>query len=271
MHSGAALADQYVVYQSREDVLAEAGITGFVDLHCHLLPALDDGPAELLGALRMSERALRSGTRAIVATPHSNHRFPFSRLLRDDRIAELRRELKGQIEIFAGCEVELSPEGLTPFWADPGSFAVNAGRYVLVEAPRYGFATALETALPRLAALEMQPILAHPERLRPDELAIAVDANRHGLLLQVTAAALTSGLSTRIGQAAWRLLERGLVDFVASDAHDSTRRPPDLAAAFQVTAARVGPSAAADLFVWNPLAVLSSDRTNATASATSGC
>ncbi len=258
------------MHGTREELLAEAGISGFVDLHCHLLPGLDDGPAELHGALRMSERALRSGTQAIVATPHSNHRFQFSKAARDRKQSELDRELNARIELFAGCEVELSPEGLAPLWEDPASLAVNAGSYVLVEAPRYGFAAALEGALPRLAALDLQPILAHPERLRQDDLAIAVNANRHGLLLQVTAAAPTGGLGRRIQLVAWNLLDRGLVEFVASDGHDAARRPPDLAPAFQMTAARVGAASAADLFTWNPLAVLSSRQASVTASATSG-
>ena len=270
VHLSGAAADLTLVRRSRNELMDEAGISGFVDLHCHLLPGLDDGPAEAQLSSRMAERAMRSGTLAIIATPHSSSRYKFSVENRDREMNEMLRSLRGRIDIFTGCEVELSPEGLVPVWHDPAAAAINRGPYLLVEAPTYGFASSLNVAIPRLRELRLRPILAHPERLAADNRNVAIAARRDGLLFQVTAGALTGAMGARIQRVAWKLLEQGVVEFIASDGHDSTRRPPDLAPAFHLTACRFGPAAAADLFTWNPLAVLGQAEPNASATATSG-
>lgn len=250
--------------------MSDAGISGFVDLHCHLLAGLDDGPSEPEQTLRMAERAIRGGSLAVVATPHSSTQHELSIAERDRRLVEIQASLEGRLEVFCGCEVELSPHGLEPVWRDPSSVTLNRGSYLLIEAPPYGFASNLNLAAPRLRELGLQPILAHPERLSTEDRRAAVSARTGGLLFQVTAGALTGAFGTRVHNAAWDLLENGLVEFVASDGHDCLRRPPDLTAAFHLTFTRFGAATAADLFTWNPLAVLGQPESTASVSATSG-
>jgi len=231
---------------------------GFIDIHCHLLPGLDDGPPDEQVCARMARQAYQAGALGVAATPHCNLRWPFD----NRRAAEVLRQTESRfprgLEVFPGCELELNGEAIEALRHAPRDFTLNRSRYTLVEFPRGGAAPPLERLFDLFGELELTPILAHPEktaqfRRRPEQL---VEWVRRGGLVQVTGDALCGRLGRRTRELTEAFLAAGLVHFAASDAHDDTRRRPDLLEAYGRVRVLAGPQTAARLFAWNGLAVL---------------
>ncbi len=237
---------------------AASAQAGFVDIHCHLLPGLDDGPKSDHESMLLARAAIRGGAAAIVATPHASFRYPFDASLVRSRLRELEGKLGDELFLFSGCELEISDEGLRAFFAEPARFTINQGRYVLVELRLETPTVRLPRVLERFLAAGVTPILAHPERYgfaheHSDVLAEWVSG---GGLMQVTGDSFSGRMGRRPRTTAFRLLDAGLFHFVASDAHDAVKRPPDLRAAWRTVSERLGEEAARRLFVYNPLRVL---------------
>ncbi|MBI1358454.1 MAG: hypothetical protein GC160_29305 [Acidobacteria bacterium] len=236
------------------------GVNGFVDIHFHLLWGLDDGPDQVSVSSRLGELAYQRGARAIVATPHCSARYPFDAAQTAAKVALLDRSFE-EPAIFAGCEIELNDESLRRIATDPRRYCLAGGCYALVELPHRFPHDRLGIVFHRLRDLGLRPILAHPERypLLWDHPELAVEWTQAGGYLQLTAAAFTGRFGRRAESAAVALVQAGCAHFVASDAHDLTKRPPDLQAAFERVYQLAGQSVAARLFTYHPLAVLHDD------------
>ncbi len=231
---------------------------GFIDIHCHLLPGLDDGPPTPEVAAHMCALALAAGTVAVIATPHANHRFAFDPEQAAARRSELEAGLERPLRLFGGCEVEMSCETLPAVLECPAAYTLAGSRYLLVELMPAGLPPHLERVWGGLLDRGLVPVLAHPERhallqARPERLASWV---KRGLLVQLTADALTGRRGARVQGLAAELLRRRLVHFVASDGHDPLRRPPRLLEAYRAVHERLSPQLADRLFIHNPRAVL---------------
>jgi protein-tyrosine phosphatase len=241
---------------SRVPAWMEVG--GFVDIHFHVAPGLDDGPANLDEAAALAWAAYRAGTLAVIATPHRSLRYDWSGQARADVLQGLHARLPEGFALFAGCELELSDEAWLSFEADPRRYCLNQSRYVLVELPRAGSALCFNAVLKKLVARGFVPILAHAERCRlPGNLTNRLfEWVRQGCLVQVTADAICGRRGRPALAAAGELLRAGLVHFVASDAHNVAHRGPNLQPAYRVVSEIAGVEQAARLFTYNPLRVL---------------
>lgn len=234
------------------------GVSGFVDIHCHLIAGIDDGPKDDQQTRALLEGARATGVAAIVATPHCSSRYSLDTADRDARLATAEALVNGAPLLFAGCELELTEERLRQFFEDPRRYTLNGSRYVLVELPHAAGGGILARAAKLFGEWDLRPILAHPERypfLPPDSPAL--DAwIAHGGLLQATAASFTGRMGRRAMSAAHQLLSCNLLHFVASDAHDAVKRGPDMREAFASVAAATDVPSAGRLFTHNPLAVV---------------
>ena len=207
-----------------------------IDLHCHILPGVDDGVRSFEEARQVARHALEDGVRAIAATPHVRADYPTTPDEMERGVVELRRDLADSgipIEIASGGEIsltylpELSRDALTRFTLNRG----NA--YLLIEFPYQGWPLALETMVFDLRADGLTPILAHPERNpdvqeRPTRLAGVIEA---GALVQVTALSVLGRLGRGPRRAAEALLAEGLVHVLATDGHGPHIREGGLAEA----------------------------------------
>lgn len=229
-----------------------------IDIHCHILHGLDDGAGSLEMSTAMAEIAIASGTTALVATPHSDLRYRYDPDLAESRIAELRRLFEGRLTLARGCDFHLSFENLRDALRRPDRYTINSGRYLLVEFPDARIVSNATDLLRTLINAGLIPVITHPERnpvLR--QRAALLDAwVEDGCLLQVTGSALLGAFGSSAKTSAERLMEKGLVHFLASDGHDDKRRPPELAKAFAFVADRWGMQAAERLCKTNPLAAL---------------
>lgn len=208
-----------------------------VDLHAHVLPGVDDGPADLEGTFALARAAVASGTSRIVATPHVNeNRFIAPEAIRP-AVDEVNRRLGEEgiaLQVEAGAEIALS-RLLDLSEEELGLLRLGGGPYLLLECPFAMVAGDFEPLVYEAQARGHRVLLAHPERCPtfqqdPDRLARLVDA---GALVQLTAGALRGVFGTRTREFAVRMLREDLVHVMASDAHDAVRRPPGLAGALE--------------------------------------
>lgn len=231
-----------------------------IDLHCHILPKLDDGPDNAAESADMCRLAADEGITDIIATPHVfEDRHDVNLDHRDACIEKFntflhQRGLK--LNLHPGAEVRLVPK-LGERLRAPQRLCLNGSRYMLLELPPLMPAT-LEEELYSLQLRGCVPILAHPERheciqRNPDFLLHLASS---GVLTQITAQSLLGGFGEPSRRCAELLVQNRTAHFVASDAHSSTGRPPLLAAARGRIEHIAGPEEARAMFEDRPRAVL---------------
>lgn len=227
-----------------------------IDIHCHILPGLDDGPASMEDSLAMAESAIADGITHVVATPHSNNEYHFDFL----RVRELRDELQekigGRLLLATGCDFHLNPENLEALRADPSRYCISQHDYLLVEFNEYSIPPSMDQTLHEIQLLGLRPVITHPERnailrLQTERLAKWV---RLGCRIQVTAGSLLGVFGAGAKKDAWRWLAEGLVHIVASDAHNTRGRPLKLGPAYELVREQFGEEKAHALFDENPMA-----------------
>ena len=233
-----------------------------IDLHCHLLPGIDDGPKTLEEAIAMCRQAFADGCRAMIATPHQRR----GRWWNSDRgqIAGLCRELQDAVgprmRIHAGGEVHVDSELLAEIEKLPeGGICTLAGsRYVLIELDDRGRAGEAISLIHEMTVAGWIPVLAHPEFIPwlAGDLELAARLVSLGARMQVTAMSVTGDFGKGPQADTHALLEAGLTHFVASDCHGTQRRPPGLQRAYQLIAGRWGAGLAKRLMSENPRAVV---------------
>ena len=232
----------------------------FVDLHCHLLPGLDDGADDWEQSLTMARMAAADGTSIIIATPHQLGNFGRNRgqIIRH-RCAELRELLDRhdiKLQVLPGADVRIEPEMIAKLKSGEVLTLADRHRHVLLELPHEVFLP-LDRLLDRLKAAGLTGVLSHPERnqgilARPRLVEPLVAA---GCLMQVTAGALTGTFGSQAKRLAQSLVEQQLVHFIATDAHGAKSRRPLLRSAFDCVSQLVGHETAVDLCCRNPAAV----------------
>jgi protein-tyrosine phosphatase len=229
-----------------------------VDIHSHILYGLDDGARTLEDSVAMLRLAADSGTTDIVATPHANTEFAFDPSLIDARIAELQEAAGPLPRIHRGCDFHLTLENIQDALAHPPKYAINHLCYLLVEFSDLLIPRPTQEIFDRLQRAGLTPIVTHPERngllhTRLDQLQSWVE---NGALVQVTAGSLLGGFGRAAKSVATELMNRNLVHFIASDAHDPKHRTPVLRDAYQYVEQTWNPSLAKLLFTTSPQAVI---------------
>jgi protein-tyrosine phosphatase len=227
-----------------------------IDIHCHLLPGIDDGAKSWEVALKMCRMAANDGIAHIVATPHANYEYPYDRA----RYAVLLDELRAQVPELTfslGCDFHLSYENVSDCLQHPERYAIGETNYLLVELSEYSSYSVAET-LYQLRAKGLTPIVTHPER---NQLVLSTptlldDFARVGALFQITANALTGSWGKPSQKFAETMLKKNMVHFIASDAHGVGGRPPILSAGRDAAAKIVGEAVARELVDTNPAAVV---------------
>jgi protein-tyrosine phosphatase len=233
-----------------------------IDLHCHILPGLDDGSPDIAESLAMIDVAVQDGIDTVVCTPHALdgvHNNDDPEAIRK-AVGELEAEARSKginIRLVAGADIHISPDMAQRFKEGRLS-TVNGTNYFLLELPHNMVPPGIETALFDWQVAGLIPILTHPERNAElgRDLPRIVDLVQRGVLMQVTADSLTGAMGGEAEQSALAMLEACCVHFIASDAHSSTWRKPVLSAARDRVAQTAGPQAALAMVQDNPRLVL---------------
>jgi len=236
----------------------------FTDMHCHLLPGIDDGPADWKGSLALARLAVTEGIGTMIATPHQLGRYESNSAA---RVQQLVREAQQRLAdadipltVLPGADVRIRED--LPELVERQEVLTLADRrvHLLVELP-HDQVMPLGRLLYRLSAAGVCCILSHPERngalLQDREL--MRPWVQQGCLMQVTAGSITGHFGPDVQRMSRRLLEEGLVHLVGTDAHDVQRRPPALGAAYDLVCRWMGAELADPLFLTNPEAVAHGD------------
>jgi len=232
-----------------------------IDLHCHILPGLDDGAADLGVALEMARAFVADGVAVVACTPHI---LPGLYHNSADGIRNATSALQAVLEregiplrLVPGADNHIAPDG--PARLRSGQMlALADSRYVLIEPPHNVVPQRIEAAFFDLQLAGYVPILTHPERLK------WIEGHAHlirklagaGVWMQITAGSLAGSFGSRAQYWAERLLEEGCAHILATDAHDVDRRRPDLSRGAELAARRVGHEEAWHLVSTRPRGVL---------------
>lgn len=229
-----------------------------IDIHCHILPGLDDGSDSVETSLKMAEMAIADGVTHVIATPHANSEYEFNPELIQSRRDEIQSHLGDRLSILTGCDFHLNFENLQILRGDLQRFTLNHGDYLLVEFANFAIPASMDQTLHELKLLGLHPIITHPERnplLRSQWDRVWGWINQ-GCFVQLTAQSITGGFGQRAQQAADLLLEANAVHFVASDAHNVTTRPLRLKPVYEALAKTEGEQRARALLEDNPRAAV---------------
>jgi protein-tyrosine phosphatase len=229
-----------------------------IDIHCHPLADVDDGAETFETSVEMCKLAAADGITHLVATPHCNYTYQFRPEINRRKLEELQAAVGDTPKLLLGCDFHLSYENIRQLIEDRAHFTINQSSYVLVEFGEHFIPEHMDRVFYEVQVAGLIPILTHPERnpvvqRQPELLPHWVTRE---CLAQVTAMSLTGGFGAEVQSLSRDWLERNLIHFVASDAHNTQYRPPLLSACYkQVTEAR-GQEVADLLFRKNPEAVI---------------
>jgi protein-tyrosine phosphatase len=232
-----------------------------IDIHSHVLYGVDDGARTLEDSVAMVRLAAEHGTTDLVATPHASPNYRFEPGIVKERLAEIAAASDNVLRLHAGCDFHLSFDNVQDAIANPGKYTINHQRYLMVEFSDLLIFYNTSEIFSRLLEAGMIPVITHPERngllrQRVDQIALWVAA---GVSVQVTAQSVLGEFGRRAADFARTLLDRRLVHFLASDAHDCEHRPPRLDLAYTWITEHYGEDLAEKLCVTNPSAALTGE------------
>ena len=246
---------------SEETVLAKSEVSGFVDIHTHILPGIDDGAKSMDEAMQMLRMAWEDGTRMLILTPHYRGRFKETtpEKLREAYAALCRtaqQELP-KLRLFLGSEV---------FYEEDAPQALEAGRiltladsdFVLLEFRSGAFRSQILSAVSEVIRYGYTPILAHIDRYNAflSDDALIDEVLDMGAQVQLNANSVMGENGFKVKRFCHALLRREKVQFIASDAHDTKHRPPRLQACYLRVRDKYGSDYAQQVFCYNTRAIL---------------
>jgi protein-tyrosine phosphatase len=232
-----------------------------IDLHCHLLPGIDDGAKDLETALAMARMAVADGIRVLACTPHV-----YPGMFENDshgiraaiEVLQTRLDEEGiALRLVIGADAHMTPE--LPRRLKEGTVPSLGGtRYFLLEPPHHVSPPRLDEYVFNLLAVGLVPVVTHPERLTwiEEHYELFQKLVRQGAWMQVTAGSLTGRFGDTPRYWGERMLDEGLVHILATDAHSARGRPPLLAEAREAASRYVGQGEARNLVEVRPAGIL---------------
>ena len=234
-----------------------------IDLHCHILPELDDGAGSMEEAVEMARIAERDGIRKIVATPHLfRDNFAHADLgIIKERRKELSKVLKAeniQVEILGGAEVHISHNLIDEIRKDRSYLVLNQSSYMFVEFPSDHVFSGAKELFFELMSEGIIPIIAHPERnsIFARNPSFLYELVQMGALAQANSGSFSGVYGREAEEAMFRFLELNLIHFIGSDGHNTWSLVPRLSEAVKKAENVVGEERARAFVLDNPKAVL---------------
>jgi protein-tyrosine phosphatase len=233
-----------------------------IDLHCHILPGIDDGAPDLPTALAMAMATVADGVAVVACTPHI---FPGLFHNSGPQIREATQRLQEQLDregipllLYPGADIHIAPNLIAGLRSGE-LLTLGDTRYLLVEPPHQVAPLRLEDLFFELLVADYVPILTHPERLAWIETRYDTIKRlaQRGVWMQITAGSLAGTFGRRARYWANRMLDEGLVHVLATDAHNVRGRPPNLSVGRDLAAKRVGAQEAEHLVNTRPMGILS--------------
>lgn len=226
-----------------------------IDIHCHILPGIDDGPSDIQESIEMARIAATDGIEKIVATPHIKNTLHPVSVIRDN-IALLNKrldELNISVEILQGADVNAMLDvSLLK------GYTINNTQYILVEFPHSHLPNSMKDVLFKMMIKGYRPIITHPERNFSvlKDPGILFELVNGGVLAQITADSITGTFGVDVKECARYLLKRNVISFMATDAHSCYHRRPVLSEGVKAAEKVIGRENVLRLVKGNPYAAI---------------
>ncbi len=234
----------------------------FIDIHCHCLPNIDDGPDTLEQSIALCRILALDGVTSVIATPHQLGTYQQKNTPETIRqaVADLNNHLINEsipLKILPGADIRIEKNIPELLKTDQILTLADNHRYLLLEQPHKSIVD-MELLLTELSAMSVTAIISHPERndylkQHLDAVTPWLEGNAH---LQITAGSMLGYFGSDTEQAAWYYVTSGMASLVATDAHDLTDRCPRMLEAFYAISERLGEKTAQILCLENPRCVL---------------
>lgn len=240
----------------------ERKLDGITDIHCHIIPGVDDGARTKSQVRELLKMEYESGVRRLVLTPHYRKgMFEADResvIKRASYVRDEMRNLGMDMELYLGCEYHANSDMIEELRENP-HFRINGSNYVLVEfSTSHSFAK-IRNWIYQLVTSGFVPIVAHIERYPAVDCIEKVEELINlGALMQVDAGAILGEYGFRQKRMSWKLLKEHMVHFVASDAHDTEKKCPNLKECVGKLEKKLGKLYTRDLLIGNPQKILKS-------------
>ncbi len=234
---------------------------GFTDIHCHILPLVDDGASNVEQATALIRMAWENGTRTIIFTPHYRGTFKKNTPERLNAIFTVfQKYITAQfpgMNVYLGNEIYYESD-VPDLLAEGRVLTLNHSDYALIEFRCSTLQSQIITAVSEITRYGYVPIIAHVERYDASlkDESLIDELLQMGALIQVNADSVMGGQGYKTKKFCHRLLKAGKVHFIASDAHDTVRRPPLLRESFLHVYKKYGAEYAANVFYHNAQAVI---------------
>lgn len=231
-----------------------------IDLHCHILPDLDDGARDLEEALHMAYLAVRSGVTDVVVTPHCTHGGTREVVPPLQLVSRALKELEIPLRLHPGMEIFGTPETARLLRAGE-LLTLNGSRYALVEFSFLSDGVQETQILEQMLQAGFVPVVAHPERYEytQQEPRLIDQWVKMGCLLQINKGSLLGRFGPRIRDLSLAMVDRGLATVVASDAHAARVRTTWMYDVWDMLGRRFSPVAAETLLRDNPWRILNNE------------
>lgn len=229
-----------------------------IDIHSHILPGIDDGSKSMEETVELLGIARKAGTEIIVASPHADSEYTYEPEKVDELIAEAQSLAGDGIKIVRGCDFHLMFSNVNAAMENPKHYTINRGPYILMELSDMMIFPNTGDIWRQLESCGIRIILTHPERnqILQTKFEQIEKWVGEGFYMQVTAQSLLGMFGAKAHKIAVKMLDKGLVHFVASDGHDPVGRPPRLDHAFKWVTEHYDNDLAEMLFIDNPRAAV---------------
>lgn len=240
---------------------------GLIDMHCHIVPGVDDGARNIEEAARMLQQEYRNGVKAVIMTPHYRKgMFETSQVVVEKqyrKMWEMAKRSRSGMRVYLGCECHANRELVTELRS--GKCPTMAGsRYVLTEFSSMHGYEFIRNQIYELVAAGYLPIVAHAERCLciMKEPRYIEELRTLGAEMQITAGSLLGDEGWRMKHFCKKLLKKGWVKYIASDAHNLTDRSPNLQKCAEVLEKEFGSRYAEQILIKNPMKIIKEGRKN---------
>lgn len=232
-----------------------------IDIHCHILPNVDDGSESLEESIEMAKIAESEGITKIVNTSHCHFDFKYKKgnelKLELEKFNQALKEENINIEVLLGNELYYTSDLIERF-NELDFFSMNNSKYILMEFSPINFPKNIEDVIYEIKIRGYIPIIAHAERYKQvqEDVNIVLDCIKEGALIQVNASSILGKNGEKAEDTSKKLLDNNMVHFVATDAHSSNRRRPLIKDSYNYILKNYGKEVSEKLFIENPTAVI---------------
>lgn len=232
-----------------------------IDIHCHILPNVDDGSESLEESIEMAKIAESEGITRIVNTSHCHFDFKYKKgnelKLELEKFNQALKEENINIEVLLGNELYYTSDLIERF-DELDFFSMNNSKYILMEFSPINFPKNIEDVIYEIKIRGYIPIIAHAERYKQvqEDVNIVLDCIKEGALIQVNSSSILGKNGEKAEDTSKKLLDNNMVHFVATDAHSSNRRRPLIKDSYNYILKNYGKEVSEKLFIENPTAVI---------------